>query len=70
MRYIHVRFKSGGSMTVTQWPDRQAAGNAAGRYGSNTQLSLGLLGTTLEVLSITVDPRELQPFNGCGVGRP
>lgn len=57
-------------MTVTEWRDRQAASNAAGRYGSNTHLSLGLAGTTLEVLSTTVGPSELQPFNGCGVGRP
>lgn len=71
-RYATVRFKSGGSMTLTQWPDRQAASNAARRYeATNTQLSLGLVGTTLEVLSVvTVGPSELQPFKGCGVGRP
>jgi hypothetical protein len=57
-------------MTLIQWADRQAASNAAGRYEPNKHVSLGLLGTTLEVLSVTVDPSELQPFKGCGVGKP
>jgi hypothetical protein len=57
-------------MTLTQWGDRQKASNAAGRYASNKHVSLGLLGTTLEVLSVIVGPSELQPFKGCGVGKP
>ncbi len=57
-------------MTVIEWPDRQAASNAAVRYEANKHVSLGLLGTTLEVLSVTVGPSELQPFKGCGVGKP
>jgi hypothetical protein len=69
-RYVDVRFRRGGSMTLIQWADRQAASNAAGRYEPNKHVSLGLLGTTLEVLSVTVDPSELQPFKGCGVGKP
>jgi len=70
--YVKLRFKRGGSITVTQWPDRQAASNAAGRYESTDRhLSIGLLGTTLEVLSVVrVGPSELQPFQRCGVGRP
>jgi hypothetical protein len=57
-------------MTLIQWADRRAASSAAGRYESNKHVSLGLLGTTLEVLSVIVGPSELQPFKGCGVGKP
>lgn len=57
-------------MTLIQWADRQATNNAARRYEANKHVSLRLLGTTLEVLSVTVGPSELQPFKGCGVGSP
>jgi hypothetical protein len=70
-RYVNVRFKHGGSMTVSEWPDTQAADNAAGRYETNPHVSIGALGTTLEVLSDrpSVSATELDWFNTCGVGR-
>jgi hypothetical protein len=70
MRLIEVQFRGGGSLTVTRWPNTRAASSAAGRYGPRPRLSLGLLGATLEVLSLPVGPRELGPFARCGVGRP
>jgi hypothetical protein len=67
-RYLNVRFKNGGIITVTEWPNREAAHDAAGRYETNKHLSLGGSGIDLEVMSVTVDASEIQPFNWCGVG--
>ncbi len=70
-RYVNVRFKRRGTITVTEWRDGSAEGRTIRRY-MRLRYSLGASTTRptiLEALSQDLPLEAIDPFRRCGLGQ-
>jgi hypothetical protein len=70
-RYLDVRLKHGGHITITEWQHEAAADRAVESYGPHASMEIsGTRIKTLTVLSPNVEANELRRFDGCGLDEP
>ncbi len=78
-RYLNVRFRHGGYITITEWQDEAAERLAVNSYmgplkkGAGPHVSLESSGTrikTLTAMSPNVGVSELRTFDRCGLDEP